>query len=34
VKFSLTIIEKVKDGRLIEHRGEFNSATMMRQLTQ
>jgi predicted ester cyclase len=34
VRFSLTIIDKVKDGKLIEHRVESDSAGMMRQLTQ
>jgi predicted ester cyclase len=34
VKFSLTLIDKLKDGKLVEHRGEFDSATLMRQLTQ
>jgi predicted ester cyclase len=34
VKFSLTLIDKHKDGKLVEHRGEFDSGTLMRQLTQ
>jgi predicted ester cyclase len=34
VRFSLTIVDKIKDGKLVEHRGEFDSATLMRQLTQ
>jgi predicted ester cyclase len=34
VRFSLTLIDKYKDGKLVEHRGEFDSGTLMRQLTQ
>jgi predicted ester cyclase len=34
VRFSLTLIDKLKDGKVIEHRGEFDSATMMRQLME
>ena len=34
VKFSLTIIDKVQDGKLVEHRMDFDSASLMRQLTE
>jgi predicted ester cyclase len=34
VKFSLTIIDRVKDGKLVEHRINFDSAALMQQLTQ
>jgi predicted ester cyclase len=34
VKFSLTIIDTVKNGKLVEHRAEFDSAGLIRQLTQ
>jgi predicted ester cyclase len=33
-RFSLTIVDKIKDSKLVEHRGEIDSATLMRQLTQ
>jgi predicted ester cyclase len=34
VRFSLTVIDEIHDGKLVEHRGEFDSATLMQQLTQ
>ncbi len=33
VRFSLTIIDRVKDGKLVEHRMNFDSAAMMQQIT-
>jgi predicted ester cyclase len=32
VKFSATLIDKVIDGKLVEHRGDFDSAGLMQQL--
>jgi predicted ester cyclase len=34
VKFSLTIIDRVRDGALVEHRMNFDSAALIHQLTQ
>ena len=34
VRFSLTLIDKVKDGKLVEHRGEFDTQSLMRQLSE
>jgi predicted ester cyclase len=34
VKFSLTVIDKVQNGKLVEHRAEFDTATLMQQLAQ
>jgi predicted ester cyclase len=34
VRFSLTLVDTYKDGKLVEHRGEYDSAALMRQLTQ
>jgi predicted ester cyclase len=34
VRISLTMIDKVRDGRMIEHRADFDSAGLMQQLSQ
>jgi predicted ester cyclase len=34
VKCSVTMIDKVIDGKLVEHRSDFDTATFMRQITQ
>jgi predicted ester cyclase len=34
VKFSLTMIDKVQDGKMIEHRADFDGAALIQQLTQ
>jgi predicted ester cyclase len=34
VRFSLTLIDKHRDGKLVEHRGEFDSAALLQQLTK
>jgi predicted ester cyclase len=33
VKFSLTLIDKVLGGKLVEHRGDFDAATLIQQLS-
>jgi predicted ester cyclase len=33
VKFSMTMIDKVIEGKLVEHRGDFDGATLIQQLT-
>ena len=33
VKFSLTMIDKVKDDKLVEHRGDFDAAALIQQLS-
>jgi predicted ester cyclase len=33
VKFSATIIDKVVDGKMVEHRGDFDGASLIQQLT-
>lgn len=33
VKLSLTMIDKVKDEKLVEHRGDFDGATLIQQLS-
>jgi predicted ester cyclase len=33
VKFSATVIDKVIDGKMVEHRGDFDGATLIQQLT-
>lgn len=34
VKFSLTLIDKVIDGKMIEHRADFDGAALIQQLTR
>jgi predicted ester cyclase len=34
VKFSMTMIDKIIDGKLVEHYGDFDTAGLMQQLTQ
>lgn len=34
IKISLTMIDKVVDGKLVEHYGDFDTAGLMQQLTQ
>lgn len=34
VKFSATLIDKVIDGKMVEHRGDFDGAALIQQLTQ
>ena len=33
VKFSFTLIDKVQGGKLVEHRGDFDAATLIQQLS-
>jgi predicted ester cyclase len=34
IKISMTMIDKIIEGKLVEHRGDFDSATLIQQLTQ
>jgi len=34
IKISVTMIDKIIDGKLVEHYGDFDTATLMQQLTQ
>jgi predicted ester cyclase len=34
IKISVTMIDKIVDGKLVEHYGDFDSAGLMQQLTQ
>lgn len=34
VKFSLTLIDKVRNGKLIEHRADFDAAALIQQLSR
>jgi predicted ester cyclase len=34
VKFSMTLIDRVVEGKTVEHRGDFDGAAVIQQLTQ